>query len=342
MLAMSISATSLAIAGDTATAEALFKRGLEAMKHNQLKEACDAFQGSDEADPSPGTEINLALCNEKQGKVATAWGWYRTAAGLADQRNQKDRAELARKEATALEPKLHKLTISVKGPTEGLVVTRNGSALPNAILGTDVPIDPGDYVIEVEAKGKKPWKQSVHIAAGPGVDRVDVPPLEDAPVTVTPAPAGTPPPGADYRPAQGGGGNDGSTQRTVGLIVGGVGILALIGAGGLEIFNLAVTHADLKQTQRDFDACTTANPNSPPGGGPCAGYPPSIASKDSAQHSNQTAAIVMAASGGALVITGIVLLATAPSARSSGELTTPHVYPLFGNGTTGLGLSGAF
>jgi hypothetical protein len=332
-----MSVTSLAVAGDTLTAEALFKKGLEAMKHNQFKEACDAFEGSDEADSSPGTEINLALCNEKQGKIATAWGWYRTAAGLADQRNQKERADLARAEATKLEPKLHKLTITVQGAPEGLTVTRNGTVVPNALLGTDAPIDPGDYVIEVNAKGKKARKQTVHIGAGPGSDRLDVPPLEDAPVAATPAPTPGTPGGGEYRPAQTG--NDGSTQRTVGLIVGGVGILALIGAGGLEIFNLAVTNADYKNIKSASDKCTaTSGATSPL----CAGFPGSLQSKDDARHSNQTGAIVIAASGGALVITGIVLLATAPSSRSSGQLTLPRVYPLVGNSTTGLGLSGSF
>ena len=123
----------------------------------------------------PGTEINLALCNEKQSKVASAWGWYRTAAGLADQRNQKDRADLARGEATKLEPKLHKLVDLREGLDRRPRGDAQRSAVPNAILGTDAPIDPGDYTIEVNAKGKKPWKQTVHIAAGPGIDRLDVP-----------------------------------------------------------------------------------------------------------------------------------------------------------------------
>lgn len=332
--------TSLAAAGDTATAEALFKKGLDSMKHNQFKEACDAFQGSDEADPSPGTEINLALCNEKQGKIASAWGWYRTAAGLADQRNQKDRAELARAEAGKLEPKMHKLTISVKGSPDGLVVTRNGATVPNALLGSEAPIDPGDYVIEVNAKGKKPWKQTVRIPQGPGIERLDVPPLEDAPVAPTAAPAGPTPAGGDYHPPQAGG-NDGSTQRTVGLIVGGVGILALIGAGGLEIFNLAVTNNDYKKIDSDYQAkkCSATPPGDPIA---CPQLASSRQSKDDARHANQTGAIVMAVSGGALVIGGIVLLATAPSSRTTGVLTKTRFYPLVGNGTTGLGLSGAF
>ena len=335
--------TSLAFAGDTVAAEALFKKGLDAMKHNQYKEACDAFQGSDEADASPGTEINLALCNEKQGKIASAWGWYRTAAGLADQRNQKERADLARAEATKLEPKLHKLTINVKGPPpDGLTVTRNGAAVPTALLGTDAPIDPGDYTIEASAKNKKPWKQSVHIAAGPGVDRVDIPPLEDAPVAVVPpGPGPATPAGADYHPAQTGG-NNGSTQRTVGLIVGDVGILALIGAGGLEIFNLAVTNNDYKDVDKQYQAKKCGDPTVVPADPSCPQLTSSRTSKDDARHSNQTGALVMAIGGGALVATGIVLLVTAPSGQSTGELTKPRVYPLVGNGMTGLGLGGAF
>src|SRR3954468_9573036 len=116
VLAVSLTTAGLAFGGDTLTAESLFRQGLESMKRNQFKEACDAFAGSNEADPSPGTQINLALCNEKQGKIATAWSWYRTAAGLADQRNQKERADLARAEAVKLEPKLHKIVVTMKVP----------------------------------------------------------------------------------------------------------------------------------------------------------------------------------------------------------------------------------
>src|SRR4051812_6210737 len=103
-LLVTLATTSLAFGGDTTTAETLFQQGQDAMKRNQFKEACDPFWGSKEADPSPGTQITLALGKERKGKIATAWVWYRTAAGLADQKGQKERAELARAEAAKLEP----------------------------------------------------------------------------------------------------------------------------------------------------------------------------------------------------------------------------------------------
>lgn len=337
--AVAMSVSGVAYAGDTSTAEHLFQQGLDAMKKNQFKEACDAFAGSNEADPSPGTQINLALCNEKQNKLASAWGWYRTASGLADQRGQKERADLARGEAVKLEPKLHKLVINVKTPAEGMTVTRNGAPVPQAVLGTDVPIDPGDHAIEVAAKGKKPWKHTVHIAAAPGVDRLEVPALEDAPAEATAAPAGTPGAGADYR-APATGGNDGSTQRTIGFVVGGAGILAMVTAAGVQIFNLAVTESQYKDVERQFTAnkCDSTTGRT----AECPGIETSLENKDNARDSNQLAAIVVGATGGAMLITGIVLLVTAPSAKSSGSLSRPLVLPLVGRDSAGFSLSASF
>jgi hypothetical protein len=332
-----MTATGVSYAGDTSTAEYLFQQGLDNMKRNQFKEACDAFNGSNEADPSPGTQINLALCNEKQNKLASAWGWYRTAAGLADQRGQKERADIARAEAAKIEPKLHKLTISVKFPSEGLTVTRNGAPVPAAVLGTDVPIDPGDYTIEVSAKRKKSWKQAVHIDPTPGVSRVEVPALEDGP----PEPVG--PVGGDGKT-----GNDGSTQRTLGFVLGGAGILALVTAGGIQIFNLAVTNREYKDNKDLLDASekTTNNEatscNRAPDGENCQQLKNAVQTNDDARKSNQLASIIVGATGGAMLVAGIVLLVTAPSAKSTGGLTKPLILPVVGRDTMGVGLSASF
>ena len=332
-LTLSITTSGLAFAGDPSTAETLFQQGLDAMKRNQFKEACDAFNGSNEADASPGTEINLALCNEKQGKLATAWGWYRTAAGLAELRNQKDRAELARAEATKLEPKLHKLVISVKYPAEGLVVTRNAASVPAAVLGTDVPIDPGEYTIEVSAKGKKPWKQTVHIAAGPGVDRVEVPALEDAPAEAKPAGgAGS----ESTQPA--GGGRDGTTQRNIGFVVGGAGIVAGIVAVGVELLAL---RTDDKRKDAEAAAIAAAT-SSPPNQANVESQGKAAKGFDKAAKTDELIAIATGAGGIVLIGVGITLILTAPSSSKSADLRKPRVFPLLGNGTTGLGLTASF
>ncbi len=343
-LAVTMSATGLVFGGDTSTAEHLFRQGLEAMKHNQFKEACDAFAGSNEADASPGTEINLALCNEKQGKLASAWGWYRTAAGLADERGQKERAELARSEAAKLEPKFHKLVLTVKVPAEGLVVTRNGAPVPNATLGSDVPIDPGDYTIEVSAKGKKSWKLLVHIPSGPGAKHVEVPALEDAPAEAKPvAPVGPagPAPGADYAAPPTA--RDGSTQRLIGYVAGGAGIAAGIVAIIVEV--LAVSEAKKKDSNASEAGKITPMPGSPTFTADTANRQSlldSATSHHSAAKSDELVAVVTGIGAVVLIGVGATLLLTAPSAKASGSLSRPLVVPLLGRDNAGLGLVGTF
>ncbi|MDB4947053.1 MAG: hypothetical protein JWP97_6587 [Labilithrix sp.] len=341
-LALTLCTTGLAYAGDTSTAETLFKAGLDAMKKSQYREACEAFGGSNEADPSPGTQINLALCNEKQGKLASAWGWYRTAAGLADQRGQRERAELARGEAAKLEPKLHKLVVAVKPPPpEGLQVTRNGASVPNATLGAEIPVDPGEYTIEVTARNKKPFKRAVQIASTPGVDRVDVPLLEDLPPEVKPpAGEGRPTSGADYvRPES----EPDHTRRNVGFILGGAGIVAGAVAVGVEL--LALNEDDKsKQQKSNADAI-----KAPPGGTLTnaqrtdqASYQASAVDHHDAAKNDELIAIITGIGAVALIGTGVVLVLTAPSGKKEAALTRPVVVPLLGRDTAGIGLVGRF
>jgi hypothetical protein len=343
-LAVMMAGSSAARAGDTSTAEHLFQEGQNAMTRKDYAAACDAFNGSNEADPSPGTQINLALCSEKLGKVATAWGWYRTAAGLADQRGQKDRAELARAEAAKLEPKLHMLVIRLTSPVDGIRVVRDGVAVPSAVVGKEVPVDPGEHSLEVSAKGKKPWKTTVRIAATPGTTPVDAPALEDAP-DATPPPGATV--GADYRPPAEPG-RDGSTQRTIGFVLGGAGILALVTAGGIQIFNLAVTNPDYKSTQKESvaEGCGTNGDNGASAADPkCSGptgFANSLKTKDDARSSNQTAALGVGIGGVALLAGGLILLFTAPSSSRSGSIQRPLFSPIVGRGQLGAGFSGSF
>jgi tetratricopeptide (TPR) repeat protein len=312
--AVTLAMSPVASAADTSTAESLFEDGLSAMKRDDYKAACEAFAGSNEADPSPGTQINLALCNEKQGKLASAWGWYRTAAGLADQRGQRERADLARAEAAKLEPKLHKVVIDVKDRPPGLSVLRDGVPVPTATLGRELPLDPGEHVIEVSAPGKKPWTHTVTIPPGPGMDRIDVPALEDAPAEAAPAGPGA----GEYRPPDGTEGG-GSTQRTVGFVVGGAGIAALATAGGLQVLAVVV-----KSDARRLDDAKLDS-----------------SSKHKAASANQLAAQIIAAGGLALVGTGIVLLVTAKSSKPTGS-ARPWVLPLLGSGTAGMAAGGSF
>jgi hypothetical protein len=173
-------------ADNTALAEQLFNEGRELGKASNWAAACPKFEASLRYDPAVGTRLNLAICYEKLGKLATAWGQYREAADVAAKQNDTKRRDFAQKAAAALEPRLPKLTIvAPKTQPPGLVITRDGTTLDLAILGSALFIDPGAHEVTASAPDFATWKQSVSLGEGKA-ETVTVPEL-------TPKP-GEPPP----------------------------------------------------------------------------------------------------------------------------------------------------
>ncbi len=306
-----VTLTAPAAFADESTAEELFQQGLAAMKKNDFAVACEAFSKSNKADPSPGTQINLAVCYEKQKKWASAWTWYRSAVGLAQQRNQPAREKTAEDSATRLKSQIHYLVVAIKEPLKDPLVRRDGVEVTTSLGGKDVPlpVDPGPHTIEVTATGKKPWSKTLAVADTPGTEQVDVPPLENAPVEATPAPVGM---GAVSTPVVET--NSGGTQRTIGIVVGATGLAA--GVAGLGFFIYANREQDLE--------------NKKPGG-----------THGEIADQNRTIAIVSWAGGGVLLAVGAVLYFTAPRAKERPAARIVPV-PILGSGVGGFGLAGTF
>src|SRR5436190_7446935 len=66
-----------AAAQGTAAAEALFNEAKKAMDSKDYETACKRFRESNRLDPAVGTMLNLAVCEEKRGHLATSWDLYR-------------------------------------------------------------------------------------------------------------------------------------------------------------------------------------------------------------------------------------------------------------------------
>mgnify|MGYP002385362109 CR=1 FL=1 len=313
------------------------------MKRNDFAVACEAFAGSNKADPSPGTQINLALCFEKQKKWASAWTWYRSAMGLAQQRGQAERQKLAEEAATRLKSQLHYIIVSVKEPLTDLVVKRDGVEVTIALAGKEVPlpIDPGEHSIEVSARGKKPWSKIIQVPDNAMTDRVEVPKLEDAPVQTTPGTETGP--GSAYQPPVIVT-NDGSGQRTVGVVVAGVGVL--VGLAGAGVFVLAKGEESERDKQREAaNAFLDPKTQQPTNVTQYDALNKSADSHGKAAENNQLIALVLG--GGAVVLVGVgaALYFTAPkSAEKTAQKTAsrPLLHPVIGPNFTGLGLGGTF
>jgi hypothetical protein len=222
---------------DKVAAEALFEDGRKLVAAGKYAEACPKFADSQRLDPSPGTLLNLANCYEKLGRSATAWATYKEAAGAANAAGRADYVATAQRRAESLAPKLARLTVTLAQPLDGMNVTRDGAKVERAEWGVPIPIDAGQHAIEATAPGHKSWSTAVDVPQDGAQVTVSVPLLEALPVEA-PAP---PPPlvapsasplGAANVPGAEQGGSNGGTQRVLGLLIGGAGIVGL-GVGGV-------------------------------------------------------------------------------------------------------------
>jgi hypothetical protein len=209
-------------AGDKAMAEALFRAAKDLQAHGHNADACPKYAESHRLDPKPGTILNLAACHEADGKIASAWADYSEAATIASRSKQGDREKFAKTKMAELEKKLPYVTFEF---ASGYEIVVDGKALSTASVGTRVPIDAGEHAIEAHAPGRLSWTSTFTIDAGPSDKTITVPELVEEHVPPPPpAPIAEPPPRAEAA-------SSGSTQRTLGWIVAGVGVAGL-GVGG--------------------------------------------------------------------------------------------------------------
>jgi hypothetical protein len=275
---------------------------MELMQAGKVDEACVKLDESQKLDPAMGTQYRLAECFEKAGKTASAWTNFIEVADKARAAGQEDREKAARERADALKPALSKMTVAVSPPAAsiaGLEVFRDGKPVGKGQLGIPLPVDPGKHVIEARAAGYKPWQTEIDVGAGAAAMAVEVPALE-----VDPAAAAPPPPGPADGPVAPGGGEQApdqpapsNTRRTVGLVTGAVGVVA-IGVGAV----FGILAIGKKSSAKDF--CDDQNVCEAEG----------IDKQETGVAFGNVSTVAIIA-GAALVGTGAVLFLTAPKAK---------------------------
>ncbi len=159
MIAMTVAFAAVAIAGPSSQerADALFKKGKTLLGQQQYKEACAAFEESNKLDAQVGTVLNLALCFEGWGKVASAQHWYLEAEKLAAIKSDAKRGAAARQRADALTPRIPKIRFAGLPdilPAD-LVVTLDGGPLGLDALRAGVSVDPGPHAVAYTVEGAK-------------------------------------------------------------------------------------------------------------------------------------------------------------------------------------------
>ncbi len=315
--------------GDQAAAEALFKQGRDLMASGHLAEACPKLAESQRLDPGTGTLLNLATCYERNGQVASAWVTYKEAATAAQNADQPERAQLARRKAAELEPKLSMLTIVVPPAADrtDLQIRRDGETIGRPAWGVPIPVDPGVHSVEATAPGHKAWQGQTSVEGVAAQASIEVPQLaEMAQMTAeaTPAPAPPAPSTARLSPLPAGPpAAHGAAQRTAGLVTGGIGVAGLIVGATFGL----IAQSDNNDAKHD---CPTNSTCSMQG----------LASTTSALHA-ATASTVAFIAGGALTAAGIVLYLSAPTGASASGARV-GLSPIVGAATGGVALRGGW
>jgi hypothetical protein len=188
----------LAQGSDRAVAEELFRQGQSLMQAQRFAEACPKLAESQRLDPGTGTLLNLGVCHEREGKLASAWAEYNDVLTLAQRDGREDRVAYAKERIAAVEPRLSRLKIELSPGSDvpTLEVKLDGHVVGRPTLGVALPVDPGVHRVAASASGKRPWETSVTIPTGPIEIVVALPALTDA----TAEPLAPPTPGASSRP----------------------------------------------------------------------------------------------------------------------------------------------
>ena len=186
---------SVAAADDAAAtrADERFKEGKARMATGDFAAACPLLAESFALDPATGALLALALCHEREGKLASAHREYAQAASRSAAEGRKDREQAAREKVAALEGKLSTLTIAVAAGDAAVTVRVDGATLDTAQLGKPAPFDGGEHFIEVSAPEMKPWSTRVVLGSSAAAKTVLVPALEPEPTFAIAAAAPLPP-----------------------------------------------------------------------------------------------------------------------------------------------------
>ena len=200
---------------DAALADSLYAEGGKLMEAARWAEACPKIEASWKLDPGIGSTLRLAFCWQKLGRTASASAMYRETEAMARRVGDK-RADEAAKYAMEIEPLLSRLVLDVPPENQAgsVEIRRDGKVIDAAAWASGIPMDPGPHVVEAAAAGRLPWKTTITIEARPGVTRLRVPVLTQAPIA---------PPVPDVTAAP----SFWGTQRIIGAVMGGAGLATI-------------------------------------------------------------------------------------------------------------------
>jgi hypothetical protein len=270
-------------------ARELWHEGDELQKAGRFADALEKYQGAQKLVAAPTNLVRIAQCEAAIGELVEAAETYRLAHRMPlppDAPAALLKAQVqAQEELTQVEPRVPKLTLAITPPhPEQIEIVVDGRALNAVVAGEPIPLDPGAHRVLVRASGYRTFHRNIR--------------LDDAEAKVLDVKLRTEAEGPE-REAAPSEGSAASPQRTIGLVVGGVGVVAVVVGSVLGVV--------AKSTYGDATKYCPSGPTSP-----C--YAQGLA-EDGTAHGQATGSTVAFVAASALLAGGAALYFTAPRDR---------------------------
>ena len=193
--------------------------------------------------PTPQVRFNIAICEERLGRLVAALGDYELAGADA----QAEKADQVRQEVDSrlesLKARVPRVVVTRGEGADAATISLDGVSLGDSVLSIPLPADPGPHVVEATAAGFLPFKYSFRVAEQQTANiqvKLEAEPVKPEPIVA---------PGA--RPAASG-------VRTAGYVVGGAGIASLIASGAM----FYLRHTTISDLDKQCGANRTGCPDS--------------------------------------------------------------------------------
>jgi hypothetical protein len=212
-------------------ARSLASQGKDAFDAKEYARAADLLRRAYALVPAPTIALYEGQSLTRLGRMVEAEEAFMRAMRTPIDAHSPEQFRKAKRDAeqelSALRPRIPKVTIVVTGPgagTPNLGVALDGKAVKNAVLGVEMPIDPGDHVLTTGAGGeRKEVTFSIAEAERKSVEIEALAPTDAAAPVAPPPPPAAPPPPEPPPPAK-----PASTwQKPAALVAGGIGVAGL-------------------------------------------------------------------------------------------------------------------
>lgn len=130
----------------------------KALEATNLPEACNKFAQSLRYNPAAiGTLLNVALCDEKLGRIASAVGKFIEARDRSREQGLPEHLRAAEDHLAALQPRVPHLAIRLTEQLSDTKVLVDDRVIDPDTLG-DIPLDPGPHTVTVSAPDRLPHR----------------------------------------------------------------------------------------------------------------------------------------------------------------------------------------